>query len=330
MKKYIESQFGKSIGLIGIVFIVFTISAFGQGMKFDPDAFGKGKKIERTRADVVPKVASLKGYTPYVMTQNRSNCVAYSLATARTMLLARNHRITGRDTITAFYFSPHWIYYRTKDDSDDNCMEGLDIEKASLDLLNNGVPFMADVEYEKYYPFGDIELCNYYPNVMVEDIEKAIDYKVDEIYRVEDLDGVKLAISSGFPTVVGMLLPDSFKEQVGKDVWTTLPTDGYEGAYGHAMVVVGYDDYKYGGAIEIMNSWGDEWGNEGFIWIRYKDFMKYTLGAYSMEKKLKLGVANPHLDSKLREDKLISNKTDKATIEKFSKMGGLFKALHKD
>lgn len=328
MKIHIERQFGKSIGLIGIVFIVFTISAFGQGMKFDPDAFGKGKKIERTRADVVPKVASLKGYTPYVMTQNRSNCVAYSLATARTMLLARNHRISGRDTITAFYFSPHWIYYRTKDDSDDNCMEGLDIEKASLDLLNNGVPFMADVEYEKYYPFGDIELCNYYPNVMDEDIEKAIDYKVDEIYRVEDLDGVKLAISSGFPTVVGMLLPDSFKEQVGKDVWTTLPTDGYDGAYGHAMVVVGYDDYKYGGAVEIMNSWGDEWGNEGYIWIKYSDFTKYALGAYSLEKRLKLGSSNISLNSNLLKDQNNSIQVDSIAIVKFSAIKGLFDVLH--
>ena len=33
---------------------------------------------------------------------------------------------------------------------------------------------------------------------------------------------------------------------------------------GHAMVVVGYDDDKYGGAFEILNSWGTYWGNKGF------------------------------------------------------------------
>lgn len=51
---------------------------------------------------------------------------------------------------------------------------------------------------------------------------------------------------------------------------------------GHAMCVVGFDDDKYNGAFEIVNSWGESWGNEGFIWVRYEDFLNYTKYAYEM------------------------------------------------
>ena len=55
---------------------------------------------------------------------------------------------------------------------------------------------------------------------------------------------------------------------------------------GHAMVVVGYDDTKYGGAFEIMNSWGSSWGNSGFIWVPYDDFKRQTNSSYVMIEKV--------------------------------------------
>ena len=46
------------------------------------------------------------------------------------------------------------------------------------------------------------------------------------------------------------------------------------------MCVVGYDDAQYGGAFEIQNSWGINWGNKGYIWIRYADFARFVKYAY--------------------------------------------------
>ena len=45
---------------------------------------------------------------------------------------------------------------------------------------------------------------------------------------------------------------------------------------GHAMCIVGFDDTKFGGAFEIVNSWGDDWANGGYIWIRYDDLYKMS------------------------------------------------------
>jgi aminopeptidase C len=45
-------------------------------------------------------------------------------------------------------------------------------------------------------------------------------------------------------------------------------------AGGHALVVIGYDDNKQ--AFQLMNSWGKEWGQDGFIWLKYKEFVRFA------------------------------------------------------
>ncbi len=50
----------------------------------------------------------------------------------------------------------------------------------------------------------------------------------------------------------------------------------------HAMVIVGYDNKKYGGAFKVMNSWGDQWGDGGFFWVSYAAAQLTFLEAYRM------------------------------------------------
>ena len=53
----------------------------------------------------------------------------------------------------------------------------------------------------------------------------------------------------------------------------------------HAFTVVSYDDFKLGGALELQNSWGTDFGDQGFIWIKYSDIFKESSGAmfYKLE-----------------------------------------------
>ena len=37
------------------------------------------------------------------------------------------------------------------------------------------------------------------------------------------------------------------------------------------MVIIGYDDEKFGGSYRVLNSYGDDWQDNGKTWIRYKD-----------------------------------------------------------
>ena len=58
------------------------------------------------------------------------------------------------------------------------------------------------------------------------------------------------------------------------------PSNTGNGTSGHAMCVVGYDNYKYGGSFRVVNSWGKDYGDNGFLWIRYNDFKKYAKEIY--------------------------------------------------
>lgn len=52
-----------------------------------------------------------------------------------------------------------------------------------------------------------------------------------------------------------------------------MPKRGDKQEGGHAMMTVGYDDAKKigneKGALLIRNSWGREWGENGYGWLPY-------------------------------------------------------------
>ena len=52
------------------------------------------------------------------------------------------------------------------------------------------------------------------------------------------------------------------------------PQGGEESEGGHAMCVIGYDDTVNGGSFRIVNSWGTGWGDNGYFWLSYKDFIR--------------------------------------------------------
>ena len=108
-----------------------------------------------------------------------------------------------------------------------------------------------------------------------------------------DLHAIKENISQGAPVVIGMQVGGSYMQpMMGKDLWEPTAEDrSMVGFGGHAQCVVGYDDKKYGGAFLLMNSWGPQWGNNGFAWVRYPDFKYYVREAYGIEPMAKTGVA---------------------------------------
>ena len=303
-----------------------------QGLLLDGELSEDQQFLDRKRSDRVPKIASLKDYAPQVMMQQNSTCVAYSIAAARTILFARNYDLKSKDTITAFYYSPHWIYYLNKDIQDFNCNSGLNLDKTLKYLLTTGIPRMAFVEYPDYYPFTEDVLCGVYPPSKIEDEKDATKNGLGNVYKLHNLEDVKLAISRGMPVVYGMAVNKDFEKLLDQDVW--LPTESTKELerYGHAMVIVGYNDYKYGGAVEILNSWGEEWGNKGYVWIRYSDLLEYiTKFVYALDKKDgdKFGKSLKKDEEKFTET-LLRNSDKNKTIDIFSKVVGLVDTLNNE
>lgn len=63
-----------------------------------------------------------------------------------------------------------------------------------------------------------------------------------------------------------------------------MPCPNEQAEWGHAILAVGYDDKKVventrcgtksRGAILIRNSWGAEWGEDGYGWVPYDYVLK--------------------------------------------------------
>jgi hypothetical protein len=144
------------------------------------------------------------------------------------------------------------------------------------------------------FPYDDQD-CSAEPPSYVH--QKAEDFKIKGYQRLTqndagnrpgevDMLAIKQNIAKGAPVVIGMMVGGSFMQNmVGEEKWIPADRDySMNGFGGHAMCVIGYDDYAFGdqGGFQIMNSWGSEWGKNGVAWVSYQDFDHFVKEAYGI------------------------------------------------
>lgn len=82
--------------------------------------------------------------------------------------------------------------------------------------------------------------------------------------EMPSVDEIKTAILIYGPVAAGMHASDAFMFYKG-GVWTK----DEEGDINHAIAIVGWDDTKSPPAWIIKNSWGNDWGENGFAYVAY-------------------------------------------------------------
>ncbi len=99
-------------------------------------------------------------------------------------------------------------------------------------------------------------------------------YRLDPptITRAKLLGEVKRSIAAELPCMFGFTVYSSFPG-TGEGGDIPFPSEGDKVEGGHAVVAVGYDDAKKigkeTGALLIRNSWGKDWGEDGYGWLPY-------------------------------------------------------------
>ena len=96
------------------------------------------------------------------------------------------------------------------------------------------------------------------------------------------MEDLKFALAIGIPFAFGFYGFPSFDDAINPgDV--PFPSHEEDAQWAHAVMAVGYDDDKIiihpysgeksKGAFKIRNSWGRNWGEEGYGWIPYGYFL---------------------------------------------------------
>ncbi len=261
-----------------------------SGYSYNPDEFKKASVYEGLTDDntknPLPEAVSLAAFAPQRLNQGeQGSCVAWSSGyAARTILEAASTRQNPEQ----IKFSPAFLYNYI---GLDGC-QGSYIQKAMEFMNQNGALPFNDFPY-------DPTDCQRQASQAL--INKAQNFKIHGFTRLTEGDeltsfnirAIKEHLAKDAPVVIGMMVGGSFMQgMMGQKVWHPTSSDRQQmGFGGHAMCVIGYNDRLEGGAFQIMNSWGPEWGENGIAWVRYADFKDFVREAYGVDPLPKRGAA---------------------------------------
>ena len=252
---------------------------FAAGLIFDDEAYESAPRLSAesgAKADL-PAAIDLSAYCPEVRHQGYIfSCVGwatgYGALSAQRAIL---NRCTDKEVINRNAHSALFLYNQVKKG---DCRQGARISDALEFLQKNGDCLAGQFDF-------DVNNCEQTPDDRIASAARR--FTIADYMTLLGFDDAadhktlltKQALAAGMPVVVGMNVLHNFYELRNALHWhpaigNTTP------AGGHAMVVVGYDDRK--GAFRLMSSWGKNWGDQGFIWIKYADFGRYCKYAYIM------------------------------------------------
>lgn len=226
---------------------------------------------------VLPASVDWSAYCPEVRHQGYIfSCVGWATGyAALSIQRAMLNQCTDRDLITRNAHSALFLYNQIKTG---DCNQGARISDALRLLQEKGNCLAGQFDF-------DVNNCEQQPDERVS--ETARRFSISDYMTLfgQNEDAAlkttltKRVLAAGKPVVVGLNVLRNFYQLQNALYWhpelgNTAP------AGGHAMVVTGYDDRK--GAFRLMNSWGQNWGDKGFIWIKYNDFGRFCKYAYVM------------------------------------------------
>ncbi len=284
-------------------------SLFSTGLDMDEKVYDKAEVFEPLADNIknpMPEKVSLIAYVPKRLNQGQQgSCVGWSSGyAARTIL---HSKATGENP-NSVTFSPSYVYNQI---ALEGC-QGTYLQKAMELMYNNGaLPFSR-------FAYNEND-CNKQPtNTQINEAKR---FRTKGFNRLSkdgnnyetDLLAIKQNLAQGAPVVIGMMVGGTFMSNMnGKSLWIPSQSDyNARGFGGHAMCVIGYDDYKTNeeGAFQIMNSWGETWGDKGIFWIRYSDFEHFNKEAYGLYP---MGSSEKFASQRLKaEIGLVINKTGK-------------------
>ncbi len=222
------------------------------------------KRKTAGRFSKLPQKVDLREHLTEVELQVGFSCVANAFAGAYEYLAKRNNGESSDVSRLYIYYNARWL----EDSQDEDCgsvmykaIEGLkEYGACSEELWPNDETMILDEPDQESYDHGS--------NFKIVDAE----------YIETNLETWKQTLAEGYPISFCVNTFDSFDNCTNNKGRVTMPkaSDNVRDTHGwHAMLCVGYSDPDK--VFIVRNSWGAEWGDNGYCYIPYDYMMSETL-----------------------------------------------------
>ena len=219
----------------------------------------------------LPESIDLKKFFNDIKNQGeQGSCLAHAVTSVFEYILKRSSQ-------KEFDLSEAFLYYNAR------MMDGNDDVSVNTDAGSRYKPAMDSLSK---YGIALERLCPYHEDVYTQkpSEEAYKDASTRKLITAKNVNrtiaDVKSALADGFPVAVSFSLMQSFFDAT--DGYIPMPTDDEisndeaDNVHSHhAMVIVGYSDKLQ--HFVLRNSWGKEWGDEGYCYVPYEYVEKESL-----------------------------------------------------
>ena len=162
-----------------------------------------------------------------------------------------------------------FIYYNER------VIEGTADEDAGA-MIRDGIKSVArqGAPHESLWPYVTTKFRTRPPSAAYTDAAKHTAVLYQRVTR--DITQMKGCLASGYPFIVGFSVYESFETQaVAATGHAPMPKASETLLGGHAVLAVGYDDANLW--FVMRNSWGPQWGLEGYFTMPYEYLLDANL-----------------------------------------------------
>lgn len=271
------------ICLLGVIHIGTAQQNRAAGLVFNPEKYKKGVKKQKldgeegVKSNGLPLTISLRPFCPLPQDQGEElSCTMWaSIHGIMSIYHAIERKAVTPLEVSKITFSKAYAFNQMVD----SVKQAVPVEDVFQFLQKKGTclatTFRTDAPLEQK------------PDALAN--EEAHYFRLDRFAEVYDPDTAitqakhilrfKRLLADSMPIFIGIHRPDFFNN-IGTKKWR-LDSSTIESDKAHALCLIGYDDID--STFEVMNSYGCNWGDNGFTKIHYHDLIRLLVCAYTLK-----------------------------------------------
>lgn len=163
-------------------------------------------------------------------------------------------------------FSERFVYYTTRVDIENGAPEN-DSGASLRDTMKSLVKYGSALE--KSFPYSVNGKIDFSEKPSQETYNEASKFQITKYINISDssplncLNDLRAILKEGYVFVGGFICFENFNDIING----LIPEPKGEKLGGHAVLFVGYDDFKK--VFKFKNSWSDQWGDKGYGYLPY-------------------------------------------------------------